>query len=240
MTKKDILDLIATDELEQVAAMMLDWARQADAADLHGDALIQAGRLEALKKARLQGNMSEERRGVERNDIRVALVEMLERLPDTPAAAARMQPGGMNESAFKMLVFGSMVVGNLIAFVCLFVLGEGAGGFSPPEAATTATMLISVFSAYFSVMLSEFIARRNATKPLVQPRVSRRFLSISVGLLLCYFVGVSWLILRRPLMEFTTFMYWLTAFESALGLFVGQIVHNLFRREAQTRIEVIG
>jgi cation transport ATPase len=231
MKKSDLQALIAADELEAVAEALLNWAKQSAAAGLYSNALIEAGRLESLKKSRIRGNEEEKDLTRQRNDIRVALVEMIEKLPETPAATARLQAQGMTESRFKILVFGLMIMGNALAFVCLFVLGEGAGGFTPPEASTTATMLISVFAAYFSVMLGEFIARRNAAKAVVEERVSRRFLWVSMGVLAAYFLSVCWLILRRPLMEFQSFISWLTMLESGLGLFVGQIVHSLFKKQ---------
>lgn len=231
MTKTDLQAFLAADELETLAAALLDWAKQAQSADLHSDALIEAGRLESLKKSRIRGNVEEKELIRQRNDIRVVLLELLEKLPETPVATARLQPKGMTESRFKILIFLLMVLGNAVAFICLFVLGEGAGGFSPEEASTTATMLIAVFAAYFSVMLGEFIALRNAPESVVKSRVSNRFLWISVGILAVYFVGVCWLVNRRPLMEFQSFIGWLTAFESGFGLFVGQIIHSLFKKE---------
>lgn len=231
MKKDDLLLLMATDELEKTANALLDWAKIAAAAELYSDALIEAGRLAALQKSRIRGNVDEQDLTTQRNDVRVVLLEIIQQLPETPTETAQLQPRGMTETRFKLLVFVVMILGNIAAFICLFVLGEGAGGFSPPEASTTAAMLLSVCTAYFSVMLGEFIAQRNEAKKLLEKRVSRGFLGISLALLTFYFIVVCWLINRRPLMEFQTFINWLTVFESGLGLFVGQIIHSLFKKE---------
>ena len=232
MTKTALQQLVIKDDLDALAEALLEWAKRANAAALHRDALIEAGRLAAQQKSRMRGNVSESDLTLQRNDVRVALLELLDPLPETPVATAALQPRVMTETNFKWFVLAAMLVGNAAAFGCLFILGEGAGGFTPPEASTTATMLISVCGAYLSVVVGDLIARRGEAEPSVTPRLSGRFVGLSAGLLAFYFIAVCWLINRRPLMEFQSFIGWLTALESGLGLLVGQLINSVFKKNA--------
>ena len=234
MEKTFLNDLLADDDLENAVAALRQLADRTGDSGLQSEMLIQSGRLEDWKKRSQRGDTSPAVLTEMRNGIRSTLVDLVENLAEMPPVSPEnqsKQPPGMTESRFKLLLFGMMVLGNVAAFGCLFILGESAGGFTPGEAATTATMLLSVFAAYFSVMLGEFIAQRNDLKTAVEKRVNRRFQWISMGIVVSYFIAVCSLINGRANGEFDPFIKWLAVLESGFGIFVGQVIYGLFKKQ---------
>lgn len=234
MKKEDLRQLLIQDELEQAVAQVLEYADRQGLPDLRSAAIIISGRLEEWKKGRLQGDLSSERLTELRNGIRPALLELVESLPDAAAPAARAAHAmGMLETRFKSVVFWAMTLGNIAAFICLFVLGSGSGTFTPAETLTTCSLLLSPLAAYFSVMFSESVARRGGellSAAEANRRVDRRFQIVSITLLLAYFFLVCFLMLYRSQISFSEFTGWLAALEGGLGIFVAQVVHALFKK----------
>lgn len=237
MTNEEVRALLVRDDLEQAAAQLLTYADQAGLPDLRSDAVIVSGRLEEWKKSRVRGDLSSERLTELRNSIRSALLELIDALPE--AGAHQPKPGpltGMPEARFKTIVFWMMLLGNVAAFVCLFVLGSGSGAFTPAETTTTCALLFSPLAAYFSVMFSEVISRRSG-EPLsgaeANKRVGRRFQVVSLLVLCAYFFLVCFLMLYRSQVDFSEFTKWLAVLEGGLGIFVAQVVHALFKSDTK-------
>lgn len=221
--------MLADDLLEETIAQILAETERPGLEEWRSEAIILSGRLEEWKREKRLGGTPPDQLTTTRNGLRATFLELVENLPDSPPAPGQ-KPGGMAESRFKWLVFLLMLAGNGAALTCLYVFGDIAGGFSKPEVATTVTMLLSVMTAYFSVMLGEFFANKNQFKKGAGPRVNARFLQISILILLAYFVVVCFLILRRPMMEFNGFINWLTVLESGFGIYVGKVISVLFRK----------
>jgi len=235
MTKPILRQHIANDDLEQVVKDLLAYAEQHQLPELRSDALIQSGRLEECKKLARRGGTSQEVTVQTRNAIRADLLEIVENLPDTPPLPGKppKQPG-MSERQFKLLVFVLMALGK--AFIILFMLFQWeTGGFSPDEAFSAISLLLPVFTAYLSVMLGEYVARRDDVAPGAGKRISRTFQWIAFVALPLYFLLLYSLVAARARgsLEFKAFTVWLTLVESGFGVYVGQIVYALFKTEGK-------
>ena len=234
MDKKILLNLLVNDELEQSAALLLEYAEQSGYPELHRAAVQISGRLEDWRKAGVRNDLPPERITEMRNGIRTSLLEQVEQLPDAaPVAKAPARPRGMLESRFKNIIFWFMLLGNLAAFIVLFVLGAGSGTFTPSETMTTCTLILSPLAAYFSVMFSEVLSRRHGEPPPaaeLNRRVGSRFQWVSLGILTAYFFLICFLMLYRSQIDFSDFTGWLAALEGGLGIFVAQVVHTLFKK----------
>ena len=231
--KEDLRDLLVRDELEQAAAQLLAYADHTGRPDLRSETVIVSGRLEEWKKGRVRGDVSADRLTEVRNGIRAALLELVESLPETATAGkTAVRAAGMTETRFKAIIFWMMSLGNVAAFVCLFVLGSGSGTFTPAETLTTCALLLSPLATYFSVMFSEIVERRSG-EPLpgaeANKRVGLRFQIVSLAVLTAYFFLVCFLMLYRSQVDFSEFTGWLAVLEGGLGIFVAQVVHALFK-----------
>ncbi len=234
MGKSELRSLIAEDELEAAVANILTETDRPGLEDRRSEAIIISGRLEEWKREKRLGGTSNDDLALTRNRLRATVLELVENGPDSSPEGTKTavpKPVGMAESRFKWLVFLLMLAGNVAALTLLLVFGGIAGGFTPPEVSTTVTMLLSVMAAYFSVMLGEFIATRGQLRKGPETRVNRRFVQLSIAILMAYFIIVCTLIHRRPLMEFNGFISWLTVLESGFGIYVGQVIASLFKKQ---------
>ncbi|HRI62342.1 MAG TPA: hypothetical protein PK228_21525, partial [Saprospiraceae bacterium] len=167
-----------------------------------------------------------------------------ELLPVTRDVAGNAKPTavkpGIEEGRFKRQIFFFMLAAKCwIIYWILF--HKGSGGFTSGEAMATISLLLPAFTAYTTVMLGDFIKNRN--KPHLPaafaPRVSRTLQTITWIVFPVYVLALHWIIGEKaaglladdPQANYESMTGWLAIVESAFGIYVGQIIHELFKNE---------
>lgn len=248
MKKSDVLALIAADEIRPVLEIVQESATLLEKPDLGQDMILLRSQWENLEKEERSGTISWEALLQNRNRVKRTLLSLLEGLPEqlpvTRDVAGNARPmaaqAGVPESRFKKQVFFFMLAAKCwIIYWILF--HKGSGGFTNGEAMATISLLLPAFTAYTTVMLGDFIKNRH--KPVVPlafaPRVSRTLALITWIVFPMYILVLHWIIGEKaagaladnPQANYESMTGWLAVAESVFGVYVGQVIHSVFKRE---------
>lgn len=248
MKKSDLLALIAADELRPALEVAQETARVLEKPDLEQDLVLLRSQWEGLEKEEQSGTIPWETLLQNRNRVKRALLTLLdgvpEQLPVTQDAAGHARPTavkpGVAEGRFKIQVFFFMLLAKcwIIGWI---LLHKSTGGFSGGEAMATIGLLLPAFTAYMTVITGDFVKNRNKpTLPMAfAPRVSSTLVLVTWILFPIYVLALHWIIGEKAAgvladnskANYESMTGWLAVVESAFGIYVGQIIHAVFKRE---------
>jgi hypothetical protein len=247
MTKNKLQQLVGNDDLDGVLQALHQLARRYQSDELRSDALIQSGHLEAYKKASRLGITSFEQLAQQRSLVRQSLLELINALPDRPVKPrTKGWKAGMSEWRFKVALFWVILVGKMLV-VAWLMFQTATGGFSPDELGATSSLLLPVFTAYFMVMLHDFL-KHSYVDPMAAEQPKRRvrwIVPLVTGITICVYFGLMMYIidqrgrgsgalenLQPDLKEskklFEKMTTNLMLLETAIGIYVGLIVERFF------------
>lgn len=248
MKKSDLLALIAADEMRAALEVAGESARLLEHDELRHNMVLLTSQWESLEKEEQSGTIPWDTLLQNRNRVKRSLLDMLAALPEHlpvtrdvagKAKAETVKPG-IEEGKFKRQIFFFMLVAKCwIIYWILF--HKGSGGFTSGEAMATISLLLPAFTAYTTVMVGDFIKNRH--KPQLPaafaPRVSRTLQTITWIVFPIYVLALHFIIGEKaagmladnPQANYESMTGWLAVVESAFGIYVGQIIHELFKNE---------
>lgn len=250
MKKSELLALIAADEMRPALEVAGESARLLENSELRENTVLLTSQWENLEKEEQSGVISWETLLQNRNRVKRSLLSLLsampEELPVTRDLAGHTKPAaikpGIEEGRFKRQIFAFMLAAKCwIIYWILF--HKGSGGFSSGEAMATISLLLPAFTAYTTVMVGDFIKNRH--KPHLPaafaPRVSRTLQTITWIVFPVYVLALHWIIGEKaagtladdPQANYESMTGWLAVAESAFGIYVGQIIHELFKGDGK-------
>jgi hypothetical protein len=245
VNKSDLLALIAADEMRPAFDIVQEVAVLLENKEFQEEAILYASQWEGLEKEEQSGTIPWETLLQNRNRIKRSLLSLMdampEQLPVTRDLGGKTKPTvqkrGIEEGRFKRLVFFFMLAAKcwIIYWILLHNL---SGGFSKGEAMATIALLLPAFTAYTTVMLTDFIKNRHkpALPAVFAPHVSSTLSSITWIVFLLYVFALHYVIGGKaagtladdPKVNYETMTGWLAIAESAFGIYVGQIIHSVF------------
>lgn len=246
MKKSDVLALVAADDISPALEVAQESATLLERPDLQQDLVLLRSQWENLEKEEQSGTISWDTLLQNRNRVKRSLLGLLEGLPeqlpvtrDVAGHARPMTaPPGVPESRFKKQVFFFMLAAKCwIIYWVLF--HKGAGGFTSGEAMATISLLLPAFTAYTTVMLGDFIKNRHkpALPAAFAPRVGRSlswitWIAFPVYVLILHTIigeKAAGTLADNAQANYESMTGWLAVAESAFGVYVGQIIHAVFK-----------
>lgn len=247
MKKSDLLALIAADEIQPALDITTRCVAALQWKEMQDEALLLCSQWEGLEKEERTDTVSRETLQQSRNKLKRALItftrDFPEELPiDAPKRKdkAVVPQAGIEEVQFKRQLFFFMLAAK--AWIIYWILfHEASGGFSNGEALATISLLLPAFTAYTSVMLVDLLRQhhRPALPSAYMPRVGRSLQLITWALMLAYvftlhsIVGskAAGMLAETPAANFENMTKWLAIVESGLGVYIGLIVGEFFKKE---------
>ncbi|MEZ4961968.1 MAG: hypothetical protein R2830_19225 [Saprospiraceae bacterium] len=228
-TKSSIHELIGAGELETATTTALEYAEYCGLPDIANGLLTVQARAQDLQRNWMTGTLLYQDFTVTFSRLTSDLIAWVDSLPDTPKPAGPRKKF-LTEAQFKKRIF---ILLFLIKVVVLFWLYYhwSTGGFTADQFQGTATTLIPIFAAYIAVMIDDYLRQYNSGLP--RPRyISGPLIGIVYWLLPLYAIALVVLIALKAkgTMSFSSMNTWLALVESGLGLYVGKIVHGLFKK----------
>lgn len=246
MKKSDLLSLIASDDMRPALEVAQESASLMEKPDLQHDMVLLRSQWENLEKEEQSGTVAWDVLLQNRNKVKRSLLGLLDSLPDqlpvTRDVAGHARPmiakPGVTETRFKRQVFFFMLAAKCwIIFWILF--HKSVGGFTSGESMATISLLLPAFTAYTTVMLGDFIQNRNkpALPAAFAPRVSNTLSWITWIVFPVYVLVLHFIIGEKaagtladdPQTNYESMTGWLAVAESAFGIYVGQIIHAVFK-----------
>lgn len=138
----------------------------------------------------------------------------------------------MTEQVLKKRIFIFMLIAK--ALVLLFVVFHWeTGGFDKTQTAAAITLIIPLFSVYATVMANEYIKNRYQTKREKGIKLTSTFTTLTYIVFPVYVLSIIGLVQMKATgtFSFSEFQTFLTTIETGLGVYVGQIVFGLFKKE---------
>lgn len=228
MEKHQLQELISKDELEEAVKHIVRMAEMSDHPRLHNRAINQSGLLNKYEDQRRDNLVSNDEANRNRTQVRMALLGITNDL--FQPAGAKKQRKGIRERRLKNQLLYFLAAAKILIILFLFVNWE-AGSFGTEGFLGALGMLIPVFASYLSIMWKDTLAHRHHQGGPDDLRVNR---SVQIGayfILIAYFLVINLVIYLRGtgILPKTEQMLGLFALvESGLGVYVSQLVFNLF------------
>lgn len=232
--KQQLRQLLAADRPEAALPLLLTAAEANALPELHREALLQSAQLEYWRRQSRAGTEDYADLARTRNRLNLALLDLTDALPEglpapEPTAAAAAQ--GLDEHTFKNRLMWAVIIAKVVVLVFVFTLWE-SGAFTAEQFAATAGLLAPVFAAYLGVMYKDYVGRRHVgTAAADGPRVTRGFARTAYLLTGAYALALLLVLnLRGPgHISFGEMNGLLALVESALGVYLGQLVAELYK-----------
>lgn len=234
--KEFLQQLVAVDDLGGAVAYLREIppAGFEDPDTWNNDAILLASRWTNYQKEMGQGTVSFEYLARTRNQISLALLNLIEGLPEglpVPEQPPQAAPRGVSELKLKNRLFGLVVLGKVFVIGFVLLLWQ-SGGFSMAEMTSTIGLLVPIFATYLGLLFKDQVDRRRAIQHPDQ-RVTRRFERISYLTLIAYvlilFGVINWQ--GKGAISFPVMTNLLALAESGLGIFVSQLFFAIFKKE---------
>lgn len=243
MKKTELLALIAADEIESAFDLAAQSATVLTDAGLQEDLVLLRSQWEDADKDEMSGTIAPADLQLQRNKVKRALIALVKTLPEDlpvkPPPAPHKRGEDMEEGRFKWRLFFLML--TIKAWIIYWVLfHQATGGFTSGEALATIALLLPAFAAYTGPMLADLLRQRNQPTVLAQyqPKVSRNMRWFTIGFVLVYglilhnVIGAkaAGRLADNPAANFENMTKWLAIVESGLGVYLGLIVGEFFRK----------
>jgi hypothetical protein len=251
--KENLRRLVAQGAVEEAIQHLLSVTQSNPTGGLHKQAILLSSKQEQYERDQRLGTQDYDDLARTRINIEKALLDLGDELPDQTAGgdgqktAKPKRPRGIRERTLKSHILWIMLVVKIIVILYLVTQWE-AGGFTNDQFIGTLSLLVPVFATYTGLMFKDSVQHRYADAIIVkEPRVSRRFQWTAYLVLAAYLIALIVVIRLHPLGilssgETDTAYYsnsesyqrmtgLLALVESALGVYVGQIVFALFKKE---------
>ncbi len=233
MNKALIRTQIADGKLREAIRSTLTYAHEWPDTNWYQDALLLSGDHEAMLRSERTGQADHDDLRKQRNQITAGLLGLLDEMPDaSPGVEAASQPKGMREGTLKTGVAVTLLGGKLMLLLWANFHRQ-TGGLSKEEFFSVMGYLMPIFVAYLSIILTSYLRQRHQHSQTAKRIVPTGLVYLTFTLIPAYVwsfsLGISW----RAQGDFTLqdMNQWLAIVESAMGVYIGIIVSELFNGE---------
>lgn len=237
--KQTLRMLIAQNDLAALFPLFLSHTQTAGLEALYNKVLLQQARFGQLNADQNAGILEYDDMARNRIAITQALLNLVDQLPAAGATDAqsgiKAKPKGIKESVLKRQIFIALVVVKVYILGYILNLWQ-SGAFPLMEFLTLTGIVTTLFATYLTVIFKDIAQQRYVDSPL-DKRLVRRSFQWSAFLLLGLYVVVLQIVIdlygEGNLTEFSQLSAIITAVEGGLGVYLGQLIFSLFKKEAE-------
>lgn len=228
--KEAIKALIAQGKLDDALAQLREVAKSLSAHDVVDAVTVLEARLAENRQQANLNTHDPEDISRERNNISLAVLNILKQLPGE--AASQSAPlKGVTEQTMKRHILALTLFVKMAVLAWLYNHWQ-SGGFSSDQFLGTLTVLLPILATYGGVMFKDFLDHRHvqSSEATIQPRIRRSvqwtvYAVISgYGLALCIAIGAK----AQGSISYSGLSAVLALIESGLGIYLMHIVKAFF------------
>jgi hypothetical protein len=231
--KEELLKLVADGKLDQGFTQLLAYTQTNALGNWHARTVELSARQEQLEKREQEGIEDPDELRQAQNAINKALIQLIHELPDPPPLKPGKKPQGISEHRFKNQVLYLLLSAKMVLVIWLFTLWE-SGAFTNEQFISVIGIIVPVFATYLTLVVKDATQHRHTDAPQDNRLVKRSFQMTAYWLIGTYtFVLLLVINLRGQgiLNQFGQMTAMLSTVESGLGVYIGQIVFALFKKE---------
>lgn len=213
-------------------------AQQSGQHHLQGEIVGLRARLLHLGEQQAGGDRVPDEFVREQEEISQAVGMLIERLaPGAGVASVTPAVSGITEDKFKEHVLYMLLAAKLIVLLYIYTTWQ-SGGWTNADFITVLSIILPVFATYLTLILKEIINKRHVDAPADQRIVKRSFRITTYWIMGLYFVAIIQVLSMRvqgvlDAQDMGQLSGLLALIESAMGVYVGQIIFALFKKEDQ-------
>lgn len=245
--QQDIRRLIAENRLEQALDMLRRYTSDYGLSDLHNRVILQAGKWEQYAVHTRQGTIDYDDLTRTHANISLALLDLVKELPDASELPEKKKPlQGIREGRLKFQIMWALLIGKVFVFGYLVTVMQ-AGDIPFKGFLLIAGVIFPNFASHLSTILQERLSKKYSHGTAKSKRINRGIQWTTYFVVALYLLGL-FLILEFYLaggvprvmaetkdgIEVATFenlLLLLALIESSLGVYVGSVIHNLFKNK---------
>lgn len=215
--------------MEAATAAALEYAEYCGLADISNGLLALQSRISVHQANNRSGIVSYEDFTLHYAKLTTDLTAWVDCLPDAPKPAGPRKKF-LTEAKFKKRVSLLLLLIKVVVLGWLYYHWS-TGGFTADQFQGTATILVPVFAALIAVVLEDYLHQYKQGQQ--RPRyVSGPLIAVVYWLFPLYALALVVLIALKAKgsISFSAMNTWLALVESGLGVYVGKVVHGLFKK----------
>lgn len=231
-TQQELRLLLAKDKVEETINSLLNFSEVQNLSEIHDLTLQQAAKYKDFEKHQLANTLSFEQLGVMKSQVVASVIELINRLSEQEDIenAAEAPPKSVQEKTLKTHILLLLILSKLALFFWIQLHWE-SGGLSKDQFIGTLSLLIPVLASYSILAFRDLFKAKNEDE---RPKYfSRSVLIWSYPIIIGYTTLLFFAIELKALgsLDYTQMNSLLAVFESGFGVFVGQLVMDIFKKE---------
>jgi hypothetical protein len=236
--KQSLRKLIAENDLAHFFPLFLTYTETAGLDELYNKVLLQQARNQQLSNDQVSGVVDYDDLARNRIAITQALLNLVDQLsaPEAPGADRKTtKTKGVKEQVLKRQIFFALMVVKVYLLGYVLMLWQ-AGTFPLMEFLTLVGIIVPLFATYLTVIFRDIAQHRYVDSPLENRLVRRSFQWSALLILVLYVIALQTVIDlygQGDLQEFSQLTASITAVEGGLGVYLGQMIFSLFKKEIQ-------
>ena len=232
-SSKDLKKLLAGDKVEKVLLGLGAINASHESPSFSDGLTLLNGRWESWQQQFQIGSANYDDLNVSKIQIRQAALALINQLPEGMDVSVSPKPRGILESRFKKQLFWAMILSKL-GIICFIWFHQSTGGFSQAEAIACITLLLPIFTAYVSVMVSDSIGDKyvDSLRKITDPYIKPKLRNMAYILIPLYVVFLTLIISAKPSgsINYERMNTLLALVEAGFGVYVGKIIFSIFRK----------
>jgi len=159
----DFKKMLAQDRLELLVEQLTERTESIGNGDLYNRVLIQAGKHKRNKEQGLQGTVDYDDVTRTHNNIRVALLDIINDLPkDAESTGKDKKQWGVSEQSVKREIFWFLAIGKLAVIWFAFFLYSTSTGFTYQGFLLVLGIIVPTLAAYLGLIYEDILNKRHA------------------------------------------------------------------------------
>jgi len=141
----------------------------------------------------------------------------------------------MKEIKLKKQIMYIMMFSKLLIIAYIWI-NRNSGGFTTDQALAAITLITPLFAVYIGVMYREMAQLRSTeSENMETAMISKSYRNLSYVTLTVYVFAIVTMVTLKAAgtFSFNQFQTTLTAVESGFGVYVGQIIFSLFKKQEE-------
>ena len=242
---QDFKRLVAEGRTEEALQQVMGFTESQGLTEMHNRLVVQSAKWEQYERSQLAGTVSYDDLTRTHATINLALLDIINDLPqEVPQPPGKKKLGGIREGRLKFQVFWMLLLGKVFFFAYLFTDLE-AGTIPFNGFLLIAGVLLPTFAAHLTAILQERLSSRFVHRPSDEKRVNTG-LQYGIYLLLTLYIASIFFVLENYFRgsipremstneegvlvpDFQNLLLLLALIESSLGVYIGSIIHTLFK-----------
>lgn len=239
-----VKSMIADNQLPEALAELMGFTQQLGLTKLYNQLVLQSAKLQQYQTESRQGNVDYADLTRTRVNISLALLDLVDQLPNASEVSKPQALRGLPEWRFKRQLTVWLLLGKLLLFLYIFTIWQ-SGGLTFDGFLGTIGIVFPIFATYLSTAYLDLLKNRHEHSSNQHLRINRSIQWTAYGIFTLYYLAIATVLYLNTIGEipdpgkggevgiptYKNLYALLTLTESIIGVYIGQLIFTLFKKD---------